>query len=112
MATLRETVVVWKATGEVDETSRDIISDDPPCEYKCKWEDMQKQYTDPMGNIVISSAVLICFDEIPIKSFVRQGGLDCLTSTVYSENSDVRQVNGKMSAKNTRGTRKYIEYYL
>lgn len=112
MIALRETFVVWEAYEEIGADGRKTISTKPPCEYLCKWEDQTKTYIDAVGNVAVAATVILTTADIPIGSYVKEGGRDCLTSTSYASNANVKKINGRASAKNTRATTRLFEYYI
>ena len=113
MPRLRGDAVYWPPLneGKANDTGVVEISNEP-IPIKVHWEDIQKEYRDPMGNIMVSTSVVMADRELLYKGILKKGKMSNLASVEYEKNSGVFQIQGASEIPNVRETKVVREYYL
>ena len=110
---LRGYAVYWAPLneGKVNAQGKVVITGEP-IEVRVHWEDVQKEFRDPMGDLMVSSSLVMCNKQLLPKGILKRGRLSNLESMDYQSNKGTYVILGTSVVESVSAKRETLEYYL
>ena len=110
---LRGYAVYWPPLneGKVNAQGKVVISGEP-IEVRVHWEDVQKEFRDPMGELMVSNSMVMCNKTLLPKGILKRGRLSNLESLNHQSNNGTFVILGTSVVESVSARRSTLEYYL